>query len=129
MNIDLHKQIHKRNSILCIANNMSEVDSKYKLCKHCDKSYSKTKEFFYTCNGKLKTDICKCCKKARVKEYNKTYVRKTKQDFTGRKQVRNYEDRKENLLKYQKEYIKRADVKEKRRLYAEQYRARKKEDA
>jgi hypothetical protein len=50
---------------------MTEIQIKNVLCKHCNNEYSSTKEFFYTCNGKLKLDICKDCKKKRSKENEK----------------------------------------------------------
>ena len=50
---------------------MTEIQIKNVLCKHCDNEYSSTKDNFYTCNGKLKLDICKDCKKKRSKENEK----------------------------------------------------------
>lgn len=33
------------------------------LCRHCNVSYPKTKEYFYTCRGRLECSRCKECKK------------------------------------------------------------------
>ena len=41
------------------------------LCKHCDVSYSATKEFFYTGYGKLRLSICKECQKEKSKLHEK----------------------------------------------------------
>ena len=57
-------------------------------CKHCDVSYPTTKEYFYTSYGKLKLNMCKECKKAQSRKYEKNRDRK------GRVQVRDKEKKK-----------------------------------
>jgi hypothetical protein len=102
-------------------------------CKHCDTSYPKTTEHFYTCNGKLKTDKCKNCKKVKMREY-----RENKKDNAEPK-IRKKRVCKEPALKINKtsykyrndylvEYHKRDYVKAKRNAYQKEYRASLKEN-
>ena len=81
------------------------------LCKHCNESFLKTKEYFYTSYGKLKLDICKECKKEKNREYrlknpHKKYVRK-KPDTRVRNRTEEkkiyYQKNKERLKAYQRE--------------------------
>ncbi len=78
-------------------------------CNKCDKVFPSTTEFFYTSKGKLKTNICKECKKIQSREYAKSYIpkkprvykpRKTKQIWGDRIEKRTYQDRKEYFKEY-----------------------------
>ena len=78
-------------------------------CNKCEECFPSTPEFFYTSNGKLKTSICKECKKIQSREYAKNYIpkkprvykpRKTKQIWGDRIEKRTYQDRKEYFKEY-----------------------------
>ena len=99
-------------------------------CNKCDEVFPCTTDFFYTTKGKLKTSICKECKKIQSREYRKTYV--TKKDtgtYVTKKDTRTYEDRKEYKKQYyenNKEKFNTVKTKEYRREYYKQYRLKKK---
>lgn len=85
---------------------MTNQESK---CQKCEEVFPCTTEFFYTCKGKLKLNICKECKKIQSREYAKTYIpkkprvykpRKTKQIWGDRIEKRTYQDRKEYFKEY-----------------------------
>ena len=102
-------------------------------CKHCDTSYPKTTEHFYTRNGKIIYDTCKTCKKAKMKEYYKN------KKVNEEPKIRKKRVCKEPALKINKtsykyrndylvEYHKRDYVKAKRNTYQKEYRARLREN-
>jgi hypothetical protein len=62
-------------------------------CGKCAKVYPKTKEYFYTSNGKLKLHMCKECKKEQSREAEKT--RKPRKP-----RIRAYRDRREYTKMY-----------------------------
>ena len=60
---------------------MTEEQSKSSLCRHCNVSYPKTKEYFYTCKGKLQLHICKECKKERSRANEKNRKPRDRRDY------------------------------------------------
>lgn len=67
---------------------MTEIEQETKkvLCKHCNNTFLATKENFYTKKGKLAIDICKQCKRDKVKMYiknkpKKNYLQKDRTEY------------------------------------------------
>ena len=97
-------------------------------CNKCDEVFPCTTEFFYSCKGKLKTSICKECKKIQSREYAKSYIPKKPRKYVKgsrneymkeynklhpKKETRTYQDRKEYQREYQRKYIKEYRLKKK----------------
>lgn len=60
-------------------NTTQEEKVKDVLCKHCNISYSATKENFYIYKGKLQLSSCKECKKERSREDRKNKIPKKRE--------------------------------------------------
>ena len=80
-----------------------QTDSAYAVCQCCKKQYPKTKEYFYTCNGKLRTSNCKPCKKKKTADYAKN--NKDKVNELRRKYYYKNRDKEiKRVAKYKKDY-------------------------
>ena len=64
-------------------------------CNTCEKEFEKTKDNFYTSKGKLKTTICKGCKKQKNDKYRDRVDQK-----------KEYQKRKEKMKEYQQKRLK-----------------------